>query len=241
MASGTSQVIALWAAPRSRSTAFFRYMLEYDELLALHEPFCNILDHGATTVDGTQITTAEGLIGAIREQSARRTVFFKDTTDQPHPAVLADEKFLLEARHTFLIRRPAEVAASYFARKPDMTAAEVGLEHLHQLHEAVRAAGGEPVVIDAQDLVDDPVGLLASYCDQVGLPFRPGALNWQPGDRPEWSRTAGWHEQVSRSSGFEQGSSAYAQTVDNNAALARFSAHHEPFYRALHDRRLVPA
>jgi hypothetical protein len=31
-------VFALWSAPRARSTAFFRSMLERGDLLALHEP-----------------------------------------------------------------------------------------------------------------------------------------------------------------------------------------------------------
>ena len=35
-------VIAMWAAPRSRSTALFRCMLEHGGLIDLHEPLDNI-------------------------------------------------------------------------------------------------------------------------------------------------------------------------------------------------------
>jgi hypothetical protein len=54
-------LIMMWAAPRSRSTAFFRCMLEYG-LVALHEPFCNIADHGTgftQSASGYETTTAD--------------------------------------------------------------------------------------------------------------------------------------------------------------------------------------
>jgi hypothetical protein len=39
-------VFALWSAPRARSTAFVRSMVERGDLIALHEPFCNLADFG---------------------------------------------------------------------------------------------------------------------------------------------------------------------------------------------------
>ena len=39
-------VFALWSAPRARSTAFVRSMVERGDLIALHEPFCNRADFG---------------------------------------------------------------------------------------------------------------------------------------------------------------------------------------------------
>lgn len=233
------RVLALWGAPRSRSTVFFRSMLEHPDLVALHEPFCNVLDHGETTVDGRVVRSADELIDAILELSEHRTVFFKDTTDQRHPEVLAHRRFLTEVRHTFLIRRPDEVAASYFALKPDMAVSEVGIENLHEIYRTALAIGQRPVIVDSQDLVDDPAAVIASYCAAAGIPFRPEALTWEPGTRTEWEKTARWHGAVSGSSGFSKENSDYADTAANNPELARFSAHHRPFYRELHQERLV--
>jgi hypothetical protein len=236
------RVLALWAAPRSRSTVFFRSMLERTDLIALHEPFCNLLDHGETVVDGQVVRSAAELISAIRTLSESKTVFFKDTTDQRHPAVLADEEFFAEVRHTFLIRRPDEVAASYYALKPDMDVAEVGIEHLHEVHRkalAVSAGGPGPVVVDSADLVADPAGVLRSYCAAVGLPFRPESLTWESGTRQEWSHTERWHGAVSDSTGFSTRGTDYADTAATNPLLAGFSAHHQPFYQELHQIRLT--
>ncbi|MFE5890197.1 sulfotransferase family protein [Streptomyces sp. NPDC056468] len=235
------RVIAMWSAPRARSTAFFRSIVERGDLAALHEPFCNIVDFGETTVDGRVVRTEVELIAAMRALSARQPVFLKDTTDYRYPAVLADDVFLREVRHTFLIRHPDEIAASYYALRPDMSAKDIGLEQMHELYEAVSATGQRPVVLDSEDLVSRPVRTMAAFCAAVGLPQRPEALQWSPGRREEWQRSDRWHTDVSNSSGFTAKSTEYAVTVHNNEMLAEFSARHEPFYRALFDQRLIVA
>src|SRR5689334_10293472 len=122
-------IIALWAAPRSRSTAFFRSMVEHGDVVALHEPLCNLVDFGETTVLDRVVRTPAELIEVVTAIARTRTVFFKDTTDQRYPEILADTAFLREARHTFLIRRPAEVASSFYALKPDMRVSDIGIEN----------------------------------------------------------------------------------------------------------------
>src|ERR1700691_744409 len=119
-------LVAMWAAPRSRSTAFFRYMLEHGGLVALHEPFDNIADYGSTAVNGHLVSDPGELITMLLGLAGTATVFFKETTDRRHQAVLADRRFLTAATHTFLIRAPAEIAASCYALQgPRMTLPEI--------------------------------------------------------------------------------------------------------------------
>jgi hypothetical protein len=232
-------VFALWSAPRARSTAFFRSMVERGDLVALHEPFWNLLSFGETDVDGRTFQAPASLLAWLREETHDVNVFLKDTTDHRYGEVLADRRFLADARHAFLIRRPEEIAASYYALWPDMHIDEVGLEALHELHSAVRHAGGHPpVVIDSDDLVARPEATMAACCAAVELPFIPQALRWTPGERPEWRRSARWHSDVSASAGFEQREHIYAYTVKNSDELARFAAHHRPFYELLLAQKL---
>ena len=58
------------------------------------------------------------------------------------------------------------------------------------------------------------------------------------GRRPEWRRSARWHAEVSASSGFVQRERRYTHTVESSHELARFAAHHVPFYEQLHAQRL---
>lgn len=79
---------------------------------------------------------------------------------------------------------------------------------------------------------------MAAYCAAVGLPFLPRAITWEPGERPEWRRSARWHVDVSASSGFQRRERVYPHTVENSPDLARFAAHHRPFYERLYAQRL---
>lgn len=243
-------VFALWSAPRARSTAFFRSMLERGDLLTLHEPLEGLVYFGNTEIEGRTFASVNPLLDWLLDETHDMGVFMKETTDpQVLDAVLANRRFLAEVRHAFLIRRPADIAASAYAvitaikkKDPsyhDMTVGGIGLEALHGLFVAVADAGGHrPVVIDSDDLVTRPEATMAAYCAAVGLPFIPEALTWEPGERPEWRRSARWHADVSRTSRFEPRAGVHTHTVETSDELARFAAHHQPFYERLRAERL---
>lgn len=44
---------------------------------------------------------------------------------------------------------------------------------------------------------------------------------------------------MSQTSGFMQSTTSYEFTAANNAMLARYSAHHEPFYQKLRAHRIM--
>jgi hypothetical protein len=232
-------VFALWSAPRARSTAFFRSMLERGDLIAVHEPFSDLIGLGETDVEGRPFGSLHSLLAWLVDQPPDINVFLKDTPNHRHHEIFDDRRFLAEARHAFLIRRPEEIAASFYAVEHDIRIDSIGLETLYELYTAVLDAGGHPpIVLDSDDLVARPEATMAAYCTAVELPFIPQALTWEPGDRPEWRRSARWHVDVSASSRFEQRERMHAHTVETSDELARFAAHHLPFYQRLHAQRL---
>jgi hypothetical protein len=127
-------------------------MVEHGGLVALHEPFDNIGDHGSTEVNGHPVSDPAELVTTLLSLAETSAVFLKETTDRRHHAVLADQRFLAEVTHTFLIRAPAEIAASCYAvQGPRLTFGEIGLEHAYDLYQAILAAGGaRPVVVDSE-------------------------------------------------------------------------------------------
>ena len=214
-------------------------MVERGDLVAVHEPFCDLAGLGETDVDGRPFASIRELLDWLVHETHDVDVFLKDTPDDRHHEIRADRRFLVEARHAFLIRRPEEIVASFHAVEPNVRIGSIGLETLWELHTAVSEAGGHPpVVIDSDDLVARPAATMAAYCRAVGLPFLPEALTWEPGDRHEWRRSARWHVDVSASTGFQRREQTYTHTVETSAELARFAAHHRPFYEKLHERRL---
>ena len=234
-------VLALWSAPRSRSTAFARMMAERGDRTVVHEPFSQVVDFGEVKVGGGIARTEQDVLAALRAVAAIEPVFFKDTTDFHYPAVLADEAFLTGATHTFIIRDPAEAIASHYALKPDLGRDEVGFAWLHEIFAAVRAAtGSTPVVIDSDDLLDRPADTVRAYCSAVGIPFVPEALTWRPGMRPEWQATSRWHESTSSTAGFIRGADDSAEIVAANPVLRGYLEYHQPYYEELRAAALRP-
>src|ERR1700710_1372220 len=160
---GPPRILALWSAPRCVSTAFFRMMIERGDFYAVHEPFSNLAEFGEASVGGTTLTGARAILDRLRELAGTGPVFFKDTTDEQYPDVLADTAFLAEdAVHTFLIRSPRETIASYFKLNPAVRADQIGFEHQLRIFEAVRAATGQtPFVMDAAQLLAEPAAVIA--------------------------------------------------------------------------------
>ena len=123
-------ILMLWSAPRSRSTAFYRMMIERGDFTGVHEPFSHVTAFGNTEISGRPLATAPEVIAELRSLAATRQVFIKDTTDRRHPEALADRRFLAEdAQHTFLIRHPRETIRSYLAVRTNPRIHEIGFGH----------------------------------------------------------------------------------------------------------------
>lgn len=234
-------VLALWSAPRSRSTAFARMMAERNDRVVVHEPFSQVVDFGEARVGDRVAHTEQDVLAALRAIAAETPVFFKDTVDFHYPALLADHAFLKAATHTFIIRHPAEAIASHYALNPNLGRDEIGFAWLYEIFAAVRSATGTmPVVIDSDDLLDRPADTVRAYCSAVGIPFVPDALSWQPGMRPEWRATGRWHRSTSRTTGFTRGSGGGAEMVNANPVLRAYLDYHLPYYELLRTAALRP-
>jgi hypothetical protein len=233
-------VFALWSAPRSRSTAFFRSMLERGDLVALHESLEGLAYMGPIEVEGRMFESPASLVAWLLDGTGDVSVFLKETVNRRVlDVILAERRFLAEVHHAFLIRRPEEIAVSWYALEHDMRIHAEGLVALDELHEAVRDVGGHhPVVIDSDDLVARPEATMAAYCAAVGLPFIAEALRWAPGERVEWARTARWHQDVSASVGFEHRERPDRDVLSSSDEVVEFVAHQQSFYQRLRACRL---
>lgn len=234
-------VVALWSAPRCRSTAFARMMTERKDRVVVHEPFSQVVDFGEANVGDRVARSEQDVLAALRALAAEKPVFFKDTTDFHYPGLLADHAFLAAATHTFIIRHPDEAIASHHALNPHLGRDEIGFARLYEIFAAVRAVTGTaPVVVDADDLLDRPADTVRLYCAAVGIPFLPDALTWQPGMRPEWQATSRWHQATSGTAGFTRAASRGTETVAADPVLRAHRDYHLPYYEQLRAAALRP-
>ena len=125
-----------------------------------------------------------------------------------HHLVELDRAFLDRCTNILLTRDPGAMLRSLAVQLPDATLADTGLDRLVELLDLITATGQRPLVVDSDQLLDDPEAMLRAVCEQVGIPFDPAMLSWPSGPKPEdgvWAPH--WYHRVHESTGFARRSS----------------------------------
>jgi hypothetical protein len=133
-----------------------------------------------------------------------------------------------------LIRTPAEVVSS-FSKKNELTDVnELGYLQQIQLY---RYHNNKLPVVDAQDILQDPSGILSNLCARCGIPYEKGMLSWAAGPHPAdgiWGKY--WYDQLWSSTGFKP----YVQKkVTVSSALAAMVDQCMPLYEELYQDRIT--
>ena len=243
------KIIALWAIPRSTSTAFEWMMRQRGDLDCLHEPFGEAwyqgedplwprFKHGDKTTPGL---TLESVWDDIKQRAENGPVFLKDF---PHYINhLWTPAFLEHFTHAFLIRDPAKSISSMFNKWPDFDEAEVGFPEQRALFDLLHAlSGSPPPVIDSDDLLENPHDMVAAFCKAVGIPFKPEALSWAPGGNPSehsWWDGGSFHHNLAQSTGLTPQARKYIEVDDAPTRVQRVYRRMRPHYEQLHAHRIT--
>jgi hypothetical protein len=196
--------IALWAVPRSLSTAFERVFVERDDFEVLHEPFSasyyyseDRLSNRYSEVEPRAAHNYENVLAEILKPRQKR-LFVKD---MPHHARdLLSPEFASNFVNTFIVRDPKYVIASLHKMWPDFTLEETGFEHVYDLFRyATEVNGEEAVVVDAMSFSENPGVILGAYCERLGVPFDPRSLSWESREVEEWEMWDEWHGEAQQS------------------------------------------
>ena len=242
------KILALWAVPRSTSTAFEWMMRQRGDMACFHEPFGEAWYQGEEPLwprlkpDSVRTPglTLGSVLETLKASAAEGPVFSKDF---PHyiDHMWTDE--LLDLfNHGFLIRDPAKSITSMYAKWPDFHPKEVGLaEQRHLFDMLCDKHGKAPPVLDSDDLLEAPHDMVKVWCEAVGIPFMPEALSWEPGaDTAQYSWWDGgsFHANLRNSDGLKPQVRKY---IDIAAAPDRVKEIYEqvlPHYEAMFRHRL---
>ncbi len=242
------QILAFWVHPRSISTGFERIFIERGDFKVLHEPFSPLyyvyekrVDCPGQHIDPNVPMSYPEIKTWILEEAEASPVFFKDMCYHPFDHVSRDPAFIRQMTNTFLIRDPEKTVLSNYVMNPDITSEEIGIELTYRLFETVKEIVGQaPIVIDADELEDDPDGVTKAYCDAVGIPFIPEAMHWEAGKHIKaWDSWKEWHVDATESAGIEKNMETFDFGLDDRPRLREYYEHHLPFYEELFDHRLT--
>lgn len=234
--------IALWAIPRSVSTAFERAFVERGDFKVFHEPFSASYYYSRerrsdryADVEPKAEYDPENVLARMLE-TKEKPVFFKDMAY--HVSGFMTREFVSRFTNTFIIRNPTPVIASLARFWPDFTLEETGYEQQHKLFGLAVENGEEPAIVDALDLLENPEGTVAAYCEKLGIPFIPEALSWEPGHVPGWEMWSEWHEEAEQSTGIKR--QPLEDDTEIPEGLEGVYEHCLRYYEELHEKRLRP-
>ena len=241
------KILALWATPRSTSTAFEWMMRMRGDMTCFHEPFGEAWYQGEDArwprikpdSPRTAGLTFDSVWQTLILAAQKGPTFSKDF---PHYIEhLWTDDFLEYFNHSFLIRDPAKVTTSMYRHWPDFVLKEAAFVEQRALFDRLCDKNGSaPPVIDSDDLLENPEAIVEAYCNATGIPFIAEALSWESGDREEvsWYDGGSWHDNLRDSAGLKPQARKYIDISDAPARVQEIYATCLPHYEQLYQYRL---
>jgi hypothetical protein len=202
----------MWSGPRNISTAMMRSFGARGDTVVVDEPLyahyltqVTVSHPGVDEViqhhDSDWQRVVTGLVGPIPH--GRRVYYQKHMAHHWLPHLRGDWVFALT--NAFLIRHPAEMLTSLAVKMGQPVLRDTGLpQQVEIFREVRRRTGTTPPVLDTEDVLKDPRGVLERFCARVGVAFDDRMLTWPAGRRDTdgiWAKY--WYDAVERSTGFE--------------------------------------
>lgn len=240
----TRRRVVMWSGPRNLSTAMMRSFSSRAGTCVVDEPFYAAyladtgLDHpmrdeilAAGETDWRKVAAAcaaDPVTHALRYE--------KHMTHHmlPHYGM----EWMAGAAVAFLIRDPAAVAASYAAKRDEVTADDLGTERQAEIFDLVSGMTEAPPVVDADDIRADPAAVLSKLCTALDIPFDRAMLSWPSGPHSSdgvWAPH--WYGAINASTGFAPPG---PKPPALQPALDRTVEEVRPFYEKLARFRIVP-
>jgi hypothetical protein len=232
-----NRMIALWAHPRSRSTALERVFIERGDFNVFHEPFAHVMfdEHSAIPFDDLNDglpRSYESIKQLLRSTRDHNNVFHKDMCYHCLDELKRDAQFLCEQQHVFIIREPVRTIRSHHAIYPQMSLQSIGHQAMYEVFcRVTRLSGKIPYVINADEFALRPENTVRRLCDYLQLEFLPHSLLWEQRCPPQWLAWRSWHRDAELSRGINPPSTDVfdEQTVLSDPRLSAYYQTHLPY------------
>ncbi len=238
--------IAMWSGPRNISTAMMRSWENRSDCATVDEPFygCYLLETGLEhpcreEILAAQSCSREEVITQLSQDDPGTNVFYQKHMTHHMPRGM-DMNWCKDLLHCFLIRDPAQVIASYLNKMPVVSEDAIGIVRQEELfNEITDIIGYQPAVIDSNDVLRSPAGVLEPLCEKLGVPWNANTmLQWPPGRRDSdgvWA--SHWYQSVELSTGFAEYKQRDINLSADHASLAQKML---PYYQRLASLRVRP-
>jgi hypothetical protein len=229
--------IAMWSGPRNLSTAMMRSFGSRADTFVSDEPF-----YGAfLNTTGADHPMRDEVIAAMDCDWASVMASLRGSPPDDRPVWYQKHMWHHMAgpvsyadfsgfTHAFLIREPERMIASYLRKRENAAFDDFGLERQAEFFEReADRLGRAPPVIDANDVLENPEGVLSRLCEALGIAWDRAMLGWATGRRETdgpWAPH--WYGAVEKSTGFGPPETGPVELPDDARRLAeRCRPHYE--------------
>ena len=203
--------IAMWSGPRNLSTAMMRSFGSRSDTFVSDEPFygCFLTDSGADHPMSEEVIAAmdcdwASVMASLKGPAPDGSPVWYQKHMWHHMVGPISHEDFAGFTHAFLIRGPERMIASYLGKREAAEFEDFGLERQADFFEReAERLGHAPPVIDANDVLANPEGVLSKLCEALGIPWDRAMLAWEPGRRETdgpWAPH--WYAAVEASTGF---------------------------------------
>ncbi len=195
--------LAMWSGPRNISTAMMYAFGNRTDCTAWDEPFYafSLINHGNDHPMRSEIIAAndsdwDRLVARCLAPAATPVFYQKHMTH--HMLDGFDRSWINGLTNAFLIRSPERVLASYTKKWAEVSLRDIGFVEQAEIFDMVaNELGRAPPVVDADDILANPQGILTRLCETCSIPFDAAMLSWPPGPKafdgvwaPHWYNAA---------------------------------------------------
>lgn len=244
--------IFLWTTCRCLSTVIERPFIQNKDVKVIHEPFsaAYYLGPEKTSVrykyeEMWANETYQNISDRLKSENHNGPVVIKDMAYNIKKQYnLINEGFV----HTFLIRNPLKVGLSLHklistSTQPEINffdPIEMSFEDIYHLHNYVTTVlGQKSIIIDADDVLNDPMKVYSKYCSLVGIEFNESMLSWTPEVvNNDWLIWKGWHDDAINSTSFEKAKELTKTIDDLPDEIKECVIYQTPFYNKLYELRI---
>ncbi|MCH2102081.1 MAG: sulfotransferase [Planctomycetes bacterium] len=236
--------LAMWSGPRNISTAMMRSFDTRPDSFVSDEPLYSAylqitgLPHPMTeeiiaTHDPNWESVVQYLTGPI--PNGANLWYQKHMSHHLLPEM--DRDWLDQLTNAFLIREPRAMLVSLIDRLGPVGIQDTGLpQQLELFYDQRERTGKIPVVVDSQDVLRNPEGILRQLCENIGITFKTTMLSWESGPRATdgcWGPH--WYHSTNNSTGFTPYRAKEVEVLDEFEHIAQEC---EAIYKELHAYRI---
>ena len=252
--------IFLWTSTRCVSTALARSIRELPRVKVMIDPHVNTFEFNGGPGERSEKSDPRQILlkdtRAFDDQYKEIDKKLLDAYDGFDAVFCKTMAYFVEDRyedyiqgpfthfkHTFIIRHPEKSTISHYkaCKNSNTHFYYPGFRQLYEMYEVVRRTDPNPFVVDADDLLDNPKGMLQLYCSATGLPFTEDMLTWEPEEGEEWKHFPNsliWYRTAMYSSGFMKTTQSTSELLSDYPEIVKECIQYSlPYYEALYERR----